>query len=150
MRRKFWEGLLALAKLKTNLHANISPSDHGFISTRSGISGINYNYVINQHEGTAELYIDRGDAELNKRIFDDFLSHKAEIEQVFGNSLSWERLDTKRACRIAYYITSGGYRDDESSWQTIQLEMITAMINLEKAISPFIAKSKNYLAKALD
>jgi hypothetical protein len=137
--RKFWEGLLALAEGRTKLHANISPSGHDYIATGAGIGALTYNYVIGQQEGRVELYINRKEAMVNKRLFDELYVHKAEIEQAFGEALSWERLDTRKACRIAYYITSGGYRDDEANWQAIQIAMINAMIRLEKALSPFIA-----------
>jgi hypothetical protein len=143
LRRKFWEGLLALAEGKTKLHANISPSEYHWIGTSSGFRGLNFNYVIRQQAWTVELYIDRGEATTNKRIFDDLQSHKVEIEQSFGDSLSWERLDSKRASRIAYNVTVGGYRDDETKWPEIQDAMIDAMIRLDKAISPFIINLKH-------
>jgi hypothetical protein len=36
--------------------------------------------------------------------------------------------------------SNGGYRDDEDRWGEIQEEMIDAMIQLEKALSPQITK----------
>jgi hypothetical protein len=51
----------------------------------------------------------------------------------------WQRLETKRACRIAYEFSLGGYKDDEASWQPIQIAMIDALVRLERALSPFIA-----------
>jgi hypothetical protein len=50
-----------------------------------------------------ELYIDVGDQVKNKRIFDDIQSYKNEIELAVGEAISWERLDAKRASRIALY-----------------------------------------------
>ncbi|MDQ3816454.1 MAG: DUF4268 domain-containing protein [Acidobacteriota bacterium] len=142
LRRRFWEGLLALAEGKTKLHANISPSEHHWIGTSSGMRGLNYNYITRQQEGTVELYIDRGDVATNKKIFDELQLHKDEIEQSFGGPLSWERLDARRASRIAYTV-AGGYRDDEAKWPSIHETMIDAMIRLEKALSPFIASLKH-------
>jgi len=51
-----------------------------------------------------ELYIDTGNAEVNQRIFEELLNHKDEIEQAFGESLDWQALEGRRACRIAYHI----------------------------------------------
>jgi hypothetical protein len=48
-------------------------------------------------------------------------------------------LDSKRACRICFQLDNGGYRDDES-WPEIQDAMIDAMIRLERALKPHIAK----------
>lgn len=50
-----------------------------------------------------ELYIDQGDRERNKQLFDGFHSRTEEIVSKVGESLSWERLDNRRASRIAAY-----------------------------------------------
>ena len=106
----------------------------------ASVKGLGFYYALFKHGSRVELYIDRNDAAINKRIFDDLASHKGEIEAAFGEPLSWQRLESKRGCRIAYEMTLGGYKDDEAKWQTIQTAMIDAMVRLEKALSPFIAK----------
>ncbi|KAB2881548.1 DUF4268 domain-containing protein [bacterium] len=143
LRKEFWAVLLDRAKTKTNLHANISPGMYSWIGTGAGISGVTLNYGVGQHETKIELYIDKDkDSGVdNKLIFDQLYKNKTEIEQIFGDQLSWERLDAKRASRIARYFASGGYKDHEK-WQLIADEMIGAMIKFEKAISPHIAKIK--------
>jgi Domain of unknown function (DUF4268) len=52
-----------------------------------------------------EVYIDcgHGDNEKNNRIFECLKSKKETIEREFGAELSWEPLDSKRACRVAIY-----------------------------------------------
>ncbi len=87
----------------------------------------------------AELYIDRGDAMENKRIFDQIHARKDEIEKAFNGALSWERLDAKRACRIKHVIERGGYRSPESEWPGIQLEMVDNMTKLEASLKPGLA-----------
>lgn len=52
---------------------------------------------------SCELYIDTNDKDLNKSKFDEIQQYKSEIEAILGE-LSWERLDDRRACRIAAYI----------------------------------------------
>ena len=145
IRKKFWQGLLSRAAVRTPLHSNISPGEYAWLGVSSGIRGLNFNYVIRQDEGTAELYIDRGaeEADATKKIFDWLLSHKSEIEQAFGAELSWQRLDEKRGCRIAYTTTIGGWRSEEQKFPEIQDAMIDAMIRLEKAMKPQLAAWKN-------
>ena len=63
-------------------------------------------------------------------------SRKEEVEQTFGDSLSWEPLENKRACRIKHIIEQGGYRSPESQWPEIQAEMVNKMMLLEKALKP--------------
>jgi hypothetical protein len=144
IRRRFWQSLLVGAATKTHLHANISPGEYQYVGASSGMRGLNFNYVIRQDEGTAELYIDRGaeQAKANKRIFDRLLGNKGEIEQVFGGVLSWQRLDDSRACRIASTTTLGGWRSEESKWPEIQAAMIDDMVRLERALRPQIASLK--------
>lgn len=50
-----------------------------------------------------ELYIDTGDKETNKKIFDELHQSKNTIESEIGAELGWERISDKRACRIALY-----------------------------------------------
>ncbi len=140
IRYAFWTGLLERAKKKTELHANISPGEHSGIGTGVGVRGLTLSYAIGQHEGRAELYIDRGEAEWNKKAFDHFYTHREEIEKVFGGPLQWERLDDKRASRIRFDVTTGGYRDETTRWPDVQDAMIDAMVQLEKALRPHLKK----------
>lgn len=142
IRGNFWTKLLERAKEKTKLHATISPGQYSWIGTGAGRRGLGYNYVVRQHDANVELYIDRGEdsEEENRRIFDALASSKDNIESVFGGSLEWQRLEGKRACRIKKQIEVGGYRDDPSKWSEIHDAMIDAMIRLEKALRPHIAK----------
>jgi hypothetical protein len=141
LRNRFWEQLLEMAKGKTKLHGSVSAGHSGWIGTGAGKSGLGFDYAIRQHDGNAELYIDRGkdSEEESKKIFDTLLASKDSIEQEFGGPLEWQRLDGSRACRIKKDVDKGGYRDEESKWPEIQADMIDAMIRLEKALKPHIA-----------
>ncbi len=141
VRHRFWNELLERAKGKTNLHAHISPSQYSWIGTGAGKRGLGFNYVVRKHEANVELYIDRGKEadDENKAIFDTLAATKDVIESGFGGPLEWQRLEGKRACRIKKQIELGGYRDD-AKWPAIQNAMIEAMIRLEKALRPHIAK----------
>jgi hypothetical protein len=141
IRKEFWTGLLERAKKRTSLHANILPGQYNWIGTGAGRYGLGYNYAIRQHDGQVELYIDRGVQEENKAIFDSLLSSRETIETDFGGALDWQRLDDKRASRIAHVIGLGGWRD-EAKWPEIQDAMVDAMIRLEKALRPHIARLK--------
>ena len=142
LRRQFWTALLESAKEKTSLHANTSSSQYNYVMTGAGRSGLNFRYVIQQHTSDIDLYIDRGrDADNeNEEIFDTLEEAKEEIEEVFGESLEWQRLEGKRACRIGKRFSLGGYRDDEEEWSEIQDAMIDGMIRLEAALKSHIDK----------
>ena len=113
IRRRFWTQLLDRARKQTKLHATVSAPEYGWVGTGAGERGLGFNYVITKHGATAELYIDRGDAEENQSVFDALHGHKEEIDAAYGGPLSWEPLDGKRGCRIAERMALGGYRDPE-------------------------------------
>ena len=144
LRQEFWKRLLEQAKAKTKLHAGISPSQYNWIGTGAGKGGLAYNYVLTQHGSTVELYINRGkdSKEENKAIFDALIKHQEDIERTFGEPLEWDRLDTKKGCRIVKRFSLGGYRDEEEKWPEIQDKMIDAMVRLEKSLRPHIAELK--------
>jgi hypothetical protein len=136
LRERFWQGIVALARSRKTRHANIKPGPYHWLGAASGISGLGFNYGIVQENGLVELYIDRGESEENKRIFDRLHAEKEKIQKVVGATLLWERLDGKRASRIKFLVERGGYRSPESLWPDIQLEMVDAMARLEAALKP--------------
>lgn len=137
LRIEFWKQLLEMAKSKIRLHERISPSKDNCISTSAGISGFSYAYVIRMDDAHVELYINKGDSEENKKIFDTLQEQKDEIEKKFNNSLDWQRLDKRRGSRIRFVINDHGLSDRES-WPKLQELMVDAMIRLHNAIQPAI------------
>ncbi len=150
LRKKFWSQLLERARLKTDLYANISPSEYNWIGAGSGVRGLGLNMSIKKHESMVELYIDRGkDAEEeNKKIFDYFYNHKEDIEEKFGDKLEWQGLSEKRASRIAKKHRLGGYRDEEENWPNVHDAMIDTVIKLEKALRPYLNDLPSILRKS--
>lgn len=142
IRRNFWTQLLVLAKQKSRLHANISPSQHHWVGASAGKQGLGFNYVIRRNEAQVELYIDRGKdkEDENISIFKQIENEKSYIEESFGESLDWESLEGRRACRIKNLIQAGGYQYNETKWPEVQTLMVDAMIRLEKALKPIISK----------
>lgn len=136
IRLRFWEGLVAICRERKTRHGDRKPGTAHWLGGSSGKRGLGFNYVIVQEEGSVELYIDRGEASENKSIFDQLLREKARVEERFGGPLSWERLESKQACRIRHVITDGGYRSPEGRWPDIQKSMVESMIRLEMALLP--------------
>ncbi|RQD84651.1 MAG: DUF4268 domain-containing protein [Methanocalculus sp. MSAO_Arc2] len=156
-RYKFWTELLNRAKLKTKLHAHISPGYYNWIGTSAGLPfGLNLNYSVRRHDAQVELYIyyDQDTGEGNKIIFEQLYQKKAEIEETFGEPLDWEALEGKRACRIRKKIPIAGWID-ETNWPAAHEAMADAMIRLEKSLRPHIKnlelpKKVKYSGQELD
>jgi hypothetical protein len=139
LRLEFWGQLLDRAKERTSLHARISPGKEHWISAGAGKSGLAFNYIIRMNDAQVELYIDQGEAEANKRIFDRLFASKEQIEAAFGEPLEWQRLDDRRACRIRHRLNLGGLTDRDR-WPETQEAMIDAMVRLENALKPQIKR----------
>jgi hypothetical protein len=144
IRKRWWTVLIERSSKVNRLHAHITPGEHSYIGTSSGVPGLYLNYVVTQDDCSAQLYIDRGkDAEEeNKSIFDQLFANKAKIDEAFGEMLSWERLDSKRACRIRHTQPGGGYRTPEEQWPNLQDVIIQDMDRLEKALRPHLKQLK--------
>jgi len=109
-------------------------------SFSSGVSGITFGAVFVQGgKARTELYIDVGDGEKNKALFDLLCDQKEEIHSKFGKELVWERLDDKRASRIAVY-RDGAIESNEEDLIQINAWHIENLINFKKILSPFIKK----------
>ena len=141
IRKRFWTQLLEGAKGQTRLHANVGPPEKTWVGATSGKAGLVFNYTITQRSSSVELYIDRGRGadDENVAIFESLLESREEIERTFGGPLSWERLEGKRACRVADRQAIGGYRDD-ANWPEIQAAMIDSMVRLEQALRPHLSR----------
>lgn len=138
-RYQFWLSLIELCKAKNTRHANALPNTRHWLTGKTPIPGICFNYTIAQENCAAELYIDRKDAAENKSIFDQLFLQRDAIEQVFGQPLVWERLDHKRCCRIKVDIESGGYKTDSPDLNEVQIELVETMTRLEAALSERLA-----------
>ena len=138
-RLRFWTGLLEKAKHKTQLHENISPGTASWVAASAGRPGLRLTYVIREHTGQIELYIDFGQesGQRNKEVFRFLEGKKSEIENAYGKPLNWEYLESRRASRISDAIELGGWKDEEA-WPRLQDAMIESMIRFERALRPHI------------
>jgi hypothetical protein len=102
----------------------------------SGVQGVNYGTSFAQGGRVrAELYIDQGDAETNKALFDSLLAQKVDIEHEFREPLEWERLDERRASRIAVY-REGHIEQSEEQLSGIRDWAIERLLQLKRVLGP--------------
>ncbi|NMM23851.1 MAG: DUF4268 domain-containing protein [Phycicoccus sp.] len=68
-----------------------------------------------------EAYLDCGDRDRNKSLFDEMEGDRANWEEKVGFDLSFERLNDKRACRIASHHPAVDLISDMDSVQRAQV-----------------------------
>jgi hypothetical protein len=83
----------------------------------------------------AELYIDTPDPDRNESILDELMKEQAEIERLFGSALVWERLDDRRACRIASY-REGSIQDSADMLDEILKWGIERLLRFKEVFGP--------------
>lgn len=105
IRRKFWGEYLKAINKVTTLYHNVSPSKDSWLGGATGFSGVSFNSVATRDYIRIELYINTGEKENNKKVFDSLLNSKHTIETQFGEELQWERLDEKVTARVKYELT---------------------------------------------
>ncbi len=89
-----------------------------------------------------ELYIDTGDKERNKHLFDMLYTRASEIQTELKDvpgSLEWERIDEKRASRIALY-HSGAITDSEEELNKLREWAVNAMIKFQKVMEKHVSE----------
>ena len=107
-------------------------------SFSSGMQGIVFGSSFAQGgKVRVEIYIDKGEHEKNKNFFDMLYKRKAEIENSYGTFLEWERLDERRASRIAIY-REGNIDVPECELEEIRQWQINNLIKFKKVFAPEI------------
>jgi len=84
---------------------------------------------------TAVLWLRDHDIDIRCVRLRPYRNDAAKLK-AFGEELSWERLDKRRACRIKSVIRLGSFQSPESEWPAIQVAMVDAMAKLESALRP--------------
>ena len=91
--------------------------------------------VTAQGQLRVEAYLDSGDKERNKQLFDEMVAEAAKWEQAAGTKLSWERLDERRASRIGAYhpvdLDDDASRNEAKAWAVTTLENLFTSMNHE-------------------
>ena len=139
---RFWTAFLEYAKDRLPLFNGIQPARTYFIQKATGVSGLHYVFSTSKGEVNVELYIDRGDADVNLAVLRQLMANKEEIERVYGDSLDWQELEGRRACRVRTTITTGGYGSGESEWPALFAKMVDRMNRTEKALAPNVRSLK--------
>ena len=131
--RNFFQRLIDELKAKyqfTNAKVSQPQNWYSFASENSKIFKYSASFAMAGRVRT-EVYIDCTDKVKNEAILDELLQNKEEIERDFGSELHWERLEGKRACRIASYM-DGDIDADTETLEGIRGWMIKQLLTFKR------------------
>lgn len=139
--QKYFQSLIDELREKhrfTNARVGQPQNWYSFASEQSRVFKYGTSFAANDRVRT-EIYIDMGDQTKNKELFDKLFEQKEVIEKEFGNEITWERLDDKRACRICTYI-DGMISADTTQLEEIKKWAIENMLKFKKVFPKHIQK----------
>ncbi|MFW6183082.1 MAG: DUF4268 domain-containing protein [Chloroflexota bacterium] len=96
-----------------------------------------------------ELYIDSGDATLNKALFDALHERREEIESKVGAELRWQRLDQRRASRIAQTFP-GHITDSEEHLLHLRDQAVPAMVHFSDVLQEHVQNAGPEILRAYE
>ncbi|MCR5034490.1 MAG: DUF4268 domain-containing protein [Clostridia bacterium] len=142
IRKKYWTFALPFIKEKYTeggSFSNVGPSSWNWIAGYFGVGGFNITLTANYQCAKVQIWLGKTDKKKNKEAFDFLYKHKAEIEELFGDNLKWERSDDYKASAIAYELT-GVSVANETDWTRMAKFHAEYSSRMCKAILPTLMK----------
>jgi hypothetical protein len=134
--REFFQGLIDRLREEHHFTGARAGQPQNWYSFASGKPSFTYgaSFALGGRV-RVEVYLDSGDADANKEMFDSLAAERDAIESEYEATLEWERLDEKRASRIAAY-RSGSVDDDPDTLAEIADWMIDNLRRMKAVLGP--------------
>lgn len=87
----------------------------------------------------SEVYMETGNKIENKKVFDYLSERKGEIENMFGNSLKWERMDKNISSRVKYEL-DGVNVNNEDDWDKMNEFIFDGAKRMHKVFQKFVSE----------
>ena len=134
--QEFFQQLIDELREKHNFTNAKAGQPQNWYSFSTGSRGFQYGAnFCGKGQVRAEVYIDLRDGTKNEVVFDTLLADREAIEQAFGEPLSWERLDGKRACRVACY-RIGSIEDSAEALEQHRRWLIERLLVFKRVLGP--------------
>ena len=136
--RSFFQSPIeSLPKQKFNTARNAR--GRSWFSFPTGFRGTSYAAAFTSgNQVKVELYIDIGTAEQNLALLEDLKSLGSEFELTLGK-LDWQRLDSRRACRVALN-RSGSIDGGAGELAELQVWMSDNLVRFKELFEPLLSE----------
>ena len=119
-----------------------APSKGNWMTFPSGKSGFHYSVVFCHRAGRPafrfELYVDGKDEDDVDRRFAHLMERRVAIEEAFEDALDWERLDRRRASRLACYFPEEVGVNSRERWSSVRTWTLERMGLFREVVQPHI------------
>ena len=138
--RLFFQNLIDILREKHQFTNARKGQPQSWYTFSSGYSGISYGANFNRGGmARVEVYIDRTDRDWNELMFNQLIEREERVESDLGESLEWEPLERRRACRISIR-RSGSIYDDPETLEEMQEWMVERLLTLKRVFGPHLAE----------
>lgn len=138
--REFFQQLIDTLREEHRFTGARKGQPQSWYSFASGFSSLTYGANFTQErDARVELYIDRNDKDWNEDRFDKLFDQKGALEAALDDTLLWQRLDNRRACRISVTRPASIDDDDESLVRTREW-MIERLLRFKEVFGPRLAE----------
>jgi len=146
LRVAFWQRTLdALRHATVDMYKNVNSTKDYWLTTGSGLSGVEYEMVFGKSEVRIQFDINRPSKEENKKLFDYLEKRRDQFEKAFGASLEWQRLPKYRLSLIIYRQEFLSY--DERNWDSMIQWLVEYIQKLKATFHPEIDNLRRLLIK---
>ena len=135
--QEWWQKFVAQAKeRKLHLFANLTPPKLHWMTCGAGKRRVYYEITITKRTVSVGLCMSRnGEKDWGNQCFDKLYPYRVEIEDIFNDTLNWDRMSENYLSRISKTY-DGGYESEK--WLPLMDNAIDSFFRLEKAFSPFL------------
>lgn len=137
IRKKYWQYAMPIIRETTGTFTYSGNTINNTVSGITSTPGVQALCVANFNSAFIKIYIDMGDKQKNKRLFDQLLSHRAEIELKYGGTLTWNRSEETRASQISDELADTSIGVEEDWPQMVRFHSVQ-MSKLLKAVQPYL------------
>jgi len=134
--RQFFQRLVDELREKYRFTNAKMGQPQNWYSFASGTSGVVYSiWFSGAGRVRVELYMDVGNRDLNRLIFDQLRQNSSVIEKEYGEKLEWDAAESRRACSVGTFL-SGKIDDPPEALDTILRWAIDRLLRFKKVFGP--------------
>lgn len=129
--QEFWAQLMQILGEEYPEFKSRKAPTRQYIGLPTGYTACHRGIAFGRSNLKVELYLGASDAETNAARLEALYERKDEIESIFGEPMSWEELEGRKAARVAFYrdasILNSGDWGDYFTWIEKYFAKLTAV-----------------------
>lgn len=148
--QEFFEDILERIKARPPRVTNATKVGYqSWFSTPSGKGGFTFGLAfVRGQKFQIELYIDMGSRQPNKQAFNEISLGKDAIDEELGATLDWQKLDNRRASRVAWYWDKPvAIMDSSTNLEDLKAWAVENYFRFRDVMSPYLENLPDSLAE---